>query len=165
MPFDRFLKSTKRIIYPHGVESINKFFIVFSRFEYALKANGYFSPHAQPDWEKFISENSDRFNKEKNKTLAESVKYIIDKPPKQQKVHDGTIIWDDHSMDINTPDVLKLVRYIRDIRNNLFHGGKFYGDYQPDVCRNSILLKSALFILEDLLELNVMVKTSFYTVT
>ena len=29
---------------------------------------------------------------------------------------------------------------IRDVRNNLFHGGKFNGNYQKDVSRNYILL-------------------------
>jgi hypothetical protein len=60
-------------------------------------------------------------------------------------------------------EINKLNLSIRDIRNNLFHGGKFNGNYQEDVSRNYILLKNSIIILDEWLSLNETVKQNFLT--
>ena len=36
--------------------------------------------------------------------------------------------------------------YIRTVRNNLFHGGKFVGSYEPDISRNYTLINNLSLI-------------------
>ena len=57
--------------------------------------------------------------------------------------------------DVNncTKNATSLFRHIRRVRNNLFHGGKFGGNWlEPD--RSKLLLTYSLMILNELIKLN-----------
>ncbi len=123
-------------------------FHAFSRTEYALKAAGYNNGEgpAQANWRKFALAVEDLIANPPNAALREAIEFILNAPPKKQMIVDGLITWVDvpPSTD-STAD--KLLQYVRRVRNNLFHGGKFNGRwFAPE--RSEPLLRHSLVILK-----------------
>lgn len=148
----------------------NDFFITFSRFEYALKKSGFFTKaiktgNISADWDSFINENKDVFNTSpKDRKLTNAIKYILKNPPKLLKCtgkDPSSFTWEDRKgFGTNHPqDIDKLNHYIRDIRNNLFHGEKI--GFGIDLTRDSDLLKHVLVVLNNWLGLDDNVKGFF----
>ncbi|MEI7502840.1 MAG: hypothetical protein WCJ61_06115 [Paludibacter sp.] len=69
--------------------------------------------------------------------------------------------WIEREFNNNESEINKLSLSIRDIRNNLFHGGKFHGNYKADESRNFKLLKNSIIVLDNWLDLNKVVKANF----
>lgn len=137
--------------------SLNKiageYFRLFSRFEYALKASGYLVPNsrdAKADWERFSVEINDAFDKIDNKELKAAITFMLSEPPKKQINNNGVVDWDETLPNSkNQTDLLLL--YVRRIRNNLFHGGKFNGHwFAPE--RSGPLIDSGIKILNACLQ-------------
>ena len=137
-------------------ELLLKFVIVFSRFEYALKRGGYRQKGdaAKPDWDKFAQE-CESLQPEAVLQLKTSGEYLISRPPGKQ------VYIDDDCLDFvpikfaNEPHLAeKLIRYIKTVRNNLFHGGKYPGKYIDEPGRNAELLESSIATLICLLKTN-----------
>lgn len=163
MPTSEFIERYNQTFNEEGRILIHEFFIIFSRFEYALKACNYISGNdrIRPNWDKYVGTISDKFKPDKNEILSEAVKYIIENPPKVQAINDQTIIWNNRNSDDNTPLVNRLRLHISDIRNNLFHGGKFNGTFSPENSRDFKLLKSCVIILNDWLEISPDIRNQF----
>jgi hypothetical protein len=102
-----------------------RFFKMFARFEYALKAAGFHrgDGEAKPNWDDFAKIVNDIFDNTQNKLLKESITYMLHTPPKIQYLRNGLLEWQDRPVKGDTAH--KLLLYIRRVRNNLFHGGKF----------------------------------------
>lgn len=159
-----FINKLSKTITIEGQTLMLDFFITFSRFECALKASNFSSGGAgkvSANWDTFIGSIRPTFNKNKNAELSQAVDYLIQNPPRIQMIENGQLGWRDRVFSLNDPEINKLSLSIRDIRNNLFHGGKFNGDYQADISRNYILLKNAIIILNDWLSLNDQVRHNF----
>ncbi len=160
-----FLKKVDDQIEPKGRSLIFEFFITFSRFECALKSSIQFAngdkKKVEPNWDKFTSSISGVFSLEGNPELKNAVEFILNEPPRIQGLVNGELIWRNREFEQNTPDIKKLCLHIRDIRNNLFHGGKFNGKFEPDVSRNYNLINSALIILNDWLSKDDLIKANF----
>lgn len=147
-----------------GKNLILDFFITFSRFECALKISSFSSGDSNKvsaNWDVFIASISPNFNKDKNPQLSQAVDYLIQNAPRIQMIVNGQLGWRDRIFTPNNQEINKLSLSIRDIRNNLFHGGKFNGNYQADISRNYILLKNAIIILNDWLNLSNQVRDNF----
>ena len=147
-------------------DAVMEFFIVFSRFEFALKRTGYLKRHngkAEPDWRKFETKHKDEFDPEKESELREAWNYIDINPPKIQVVVDGKLDFEvDEKLKDKSP-FKKATMAVRTVRNNLFHGGKFPRSGivdNPD--RKTLLLKKCTLLLEEMLELDPNVKMEFY---
>ncbi|MCQ6960424.1 hypothetical protein [Mucilaginibacter aquariorum] len=162
---DIFLQKVDNEIANDGKKLIVNFFISFSRFECALKTSIVFANgdenKVEANWDRFVVSISQDFNPDISKELKEAVEYIIENPPKIQAIANKQLIWRARVFHQNTSDINKLCLHIRDIRNNLFHGGKFNGNYEPDISRNYILINSAIIILNAWLALNDSVKKDF----
>ena len=159
---DAFLKTVQSSI-PNGIDLIQKFFFTFSRFECALKNTPDYlmgNNDAKPNWNKFASDISAKFSVKASKDIREAVEYIINKPPRKQINNDGVLVWKSLVLDENTPLANKLCLYIRTVRNNLMHGGKFNGNYNPET-RNFNLISYSIILLDYFLELNEKVKANF----
>lgn len=147
-----------------GKEKLFEFFIVFSRFEYALKY-GNFSIKSEksisPDWCKFASSIKNDFNEKDSPELEKAVAFILTNPPKMQVFVNETMIWKDRKFPTKEPIIQKLKTHICDIRNNLFHGGKFNDNFEPEISRDFELLKSALIILENWLMISNQINQNF----
>lgn len=164
---DQFLNIVDGTITPQGKEIIFKFFITFSRFECALKNTPTFrlvnNNSVRPNWDRFINSISDNFNKDRTRELLDAFDYLIANPPKRQQIINGQISWQIITLPPHTSMCIRLGIYIRTVRNNLFHGGKFVGSYEPDISRNYILINNCIIILDEWLSLNVDVKNHFLT--
>jgi hypothetical protein len=159
-----FIDKLNKTITIEGQTLMLDFFITFSRFECALKTSNFSSGDADKvsaNWDTFIASIRPTFDKNKNAQLSQAVDYLIQNPPRIQMIDNGQLGWRDRVFNPNDPDINKLSLSIRDIRNNLFHGGKFNGNYQADISRNYILLKNAITILNDWLSLNDQVRQNF----
>lgn len=129
------------------------FFVVFSRFECALKRSGKYAigdeTRVDPDWDAFARDLDQSFLKD---VIARGIAddLIIRPPKKQIKLADGSLGWRDMGPVDNTTD---LFLAIRRARNNLAHGGKYQdgGAGQPDFVegseRDDTLLGQSLNVL------------------
>ena len=138
-------------------ELMLEFFLTFSRFEYALKATEMFkrhrpvptrTPRAEPDWDRFSASLRDNFNASATKDLAQACEYLCDSPPNQQVIVDDAVAWETPTRADGEADVQFLLRMVRSVRNNLFHGGKHNIEVHEDIQRTEMLLKSSVTILD-----------------
>lgn len=140
----------------------NQFFRVFSRTEYALKASGYNSGNgeAKANWQKFALDIESLISNPSSPELKEAVDSIFRAPPKKQIIADAIIQWE-VAEPATSSRADKLLIYIRRIRNNLFHGGKFNGHwFEPD--RSEHLLKNSITILLSCIESIDAVRDAYY---
>jgi hypothetical protein len=134
-----------------------KFVAVFSRFEYALKLDGFTSVNPKnsvvsADWDTFASTMRGHFNKERTDRLKKATRYILMKPPKRQVVANNALSWASWNPGF-TSDLENLLLYVRTMRNNLFHGGKSQAGSPMEIDRNARLLRCGLTVLAECLEL------------
>jgi len=138
------------------------FSILFSRFEYALKLTGYCQKchEAKPDWYKFAEDHDKLFDASKKYELKIAVQYILKNPPKRQVQKNGKL--DFQSDKNNGTQLEQILRSVRTVRNNLFHGGKFPSGPIDDPARDTKLLESCITILQECLSLNQKIQRCFW---
>ena len=126
-----------------------RFFKLFARYESTLKERGFFNANKGNifvDWDRFANEIIGRNYLNDLGEVASEAVYILEYPPKKQAVDNfGNIIWAEVPNDDRS--VQALFSHIRRMRNNLFHGAKFNGEWF-DPKRSQQLLKAGLSILE-----------------
>jgi len=143
---------------------ITEFFVIFSRMEYALKAEGFLISHrdAKADWISFAANIENQINeKRKENGFKKVIDYILTNPPKVQINENGIIKWEPRSASQGN-DIKDLFTYIKRIRNNLFHGDKFSNGVLEDFDRDLSLVRSALVILKEAIKYNSDVAGAFY---
>jgi hypothetical protein len=143
------------------------FFVFFSRMEYALKRSGSYlnkgTDEAQPNWDKFASDHNHKFSPEASEELRAAVKYFRDQPPRKQLRVGDEMGWSDPQQhDGQEPLLVWLLRMIRCVRNNLFHGGKFPLIPISDPSRDRDILLNSLVILKASLPLDSEVQRQFF---
>jgi hypothetical protein len=126
-----------------------EFFYWFSRFEFALKENGYLKKGAydaaMPDWDKF----RDRYAREFQ--LTDEVNMLFNAPPKRQVFNNnGSYHWEKTDLNRENTNLGKVILIIKTIRNNLFHGGKSSQDDWDNPDRNIFLLDKGKIVLDTL---------------
>lgn len=132
-----------------------EFLAVFARFEQALKAAGfhYGDGDARANWISFAEHP--RVEAEISGTgssLTEEVNLFLQSPPRKQVIDDGNLAWSDTPASQDT-DSKRVVVYLKRVRNNLFHGGKFAeGGYLRD--RDIRLIQASKQILMRCVNLN-----------
>ena len=141
-----------------------EFLAVFSRFEFALKVTGYRQAgdgEARADWIAFANTVSNSFDPNRTQELADAFAYLTGQPLRVFGVQDGTLGWYPFNLPPTASGTEMLVRLVRQVRNNLFHGGKFAPDPQAAPDRDPCLLQSALVLLRELLTLAPTVQTAY----
>lgn len=136
-------------------------FQTFSRFEYSLKVAGFHQGEgaAKPDWRNFSKSISEIFEHPVNKEFNNAIQYILMNPPKKQIIKSGLLEWKNVAPDTEMKSDLVLL-YVRRVRNNLFHGGKFNGHwFEPE--RSKELLESSLIILKQCLDVSSTLKEAY----
>lgn len=140
------------------------FFIIFSRFEYALKSSGYIpdKKKSKPeiDWKNFKEEIKDEFKLEEVKHPNEMELF---EDFKTQYIYKGTLKWREFNIDSTKSDAEIIIDIVKTIRNNLFHGAK-NTEYCTgvDEKRDENLLLYGIKAIEKLIEAEKEVKTNFY---
>jgi len=124
-----------------------EFFFWFSRFEFALKENGYLQSHtpgtaAKPGWDSFIDKWKGKY------VLSTEANNLLASPPEKQIVGQGSsLTWKPVELADCKSDLASVVRLVKTIRNNLFHGGKHGGAGWDDPARTQDLLNSGCAVL------------------
>ncbi len=141
--------------------SATEMFRLFARFEYALKATGFHKGdgNAEADWLAFAASVNGHFEVIDDEALAQAVAYIGAHPPKKQIVKDGLLGWDE-GLPQTDLEADRILIYVRRVRNNLFHGGKFNGRwFAPE--RSAILLRHSMTILRGCIDASPAVREAF----
>lgn len=120
-------------------------FRIFARFEFALKMVGYATMNrgmVKICWDDFAKSASigDQFFRE----VQASTDYplLLTDPPKADRITDGQYGFEEHAqLPVCAADLVILVRRVR---NNLFHGGKYFKD---DINRSERLIAEAINVL------------------
>jgi hypothetical protein len=137
-------------------ELVLEFFATFSRFECALKRAHFVKEgahgSANPDWTKFADKLDGQLVAIADPDFIEARSYLLTSPPQTQKVNAGASMgwkWMPNDPQRTESNERYLLRLVRDVRNNLFHGGKYpTGPVDGEALRNSKLLKACLTILD-----------------
>jgi hypothetical protein len=142
-------------------ELLLNFFLTFARFEYALKACGFYQRRnlnsletpriydAKPDWDRFAVSLRSSFQVDRNDQLRQACEYIINSPPNKQIIVNNSVAWETPARPSRESDIEFILRMVRCIRNNLFHGGKHSAEVHEDIERTGQLLNSSLVILKE----------------
>ena len=146
---------------------IFEFLATFSRFEYALKTAGYYLINkkryeAKADWGKFTEEVSQNLNLEMSNKLKEAFSFILSYNLKLlgEIGNKSKLDWITFEIDENESDLSKVIRKIKQIRNNTFHGGKFLKPSE-NVDNNTLLLKHSLTVLIEIKNLSKSVQDAY----
>lgn len=148
-------------------ELVLEFFIDFSRFEYALKNANYVkcrSPtdnRAEVDWIAFLKDIKDQFVIKGNDKFEKAANYINDKPPKKQIFKVCKLDWSNTKRQNGMGDAEWYLKLIKQVRNNVFHGGKYPTGEIEEPARNRELLENSLTLLKLFLECSPEVKAKF----
>lgn len=126
------------------------FFYWFSRFEFCLKEYGYLKydkpcANAEPGWDKFVNEHADAYN-----PSDEAKELLAAAPERQIVLANSTLDWRPVGLLDCKTDLAKVVRSIKTIRNNLFHGGKHGAAGWDNPVRTQLLLVSSKAVLANL---------------
>jgi hypothetical protein len=144
---------------------IFRFFAVFSRFEYALKRRGFLKKQeqAEADWDSYANQLRGQFATVKAPVFKTAWGYLTSEPPKKQIVNWNSLGWKATVRGNSESIESYLLRLVRTVRNNLFHGGKYPYPVGPmsDAGRDRRLIESALVVLEECLRLSPNVRQAF----
>jgi|TARA_R110002020_G_scaffold141463_1_gene313151 hypothetical protein len=142
-----------------------EFMATFSRVEHALKSTGYALGNkgkVEPDWDRFANEIDPQFIQIEDEGLTNAKNFLLTTPPRKQVLEDGNVIFKNQFVDQNQRVTQQLLRFIRSVRNNLFHGGKYLPTGELEPGRNEALVNASLCIIRSCIELNERVKQSYY---
>ena len=123
---------------------------VFSRYEYALKGSGFAKGGANkvdPDWDAFAQSIADKFDDLDEPRFREAVIYLVTNPPRKQVLDAHGLGWKDSPPDSAHRASAQALLMVRRVRNNLFHGGKFWMPEFRIKDRNEKLVKASLAVL------------------
>lgn len=148
-----------------GLQSnlIFDFFAVFSRFEYALKTTPGFlavkrqmtdDQYHEANWDRFVRDTETHFTSEiqaGSEEFRDAIRYLmIEKRPKKEvAIREGSRwrITFEPSVSDKSTDWGKTIDYIKRVRNNLFHGGKYYPEPLDEPGRDGDLLWHCIVVL------------------
>ncbi|WP_137169898.1 hypothetical protein [Marinomonas sp. FW-1] len=141
-----------------------EFMATFSRMEHALKSTGYvlgYEGKVEPSWDQFANEIHEQFDQLASEELVAAKNLLLNSPPRKQVLQRGQVIFQEQVLDQNQRTTQQIIRFVRTVRNNLFHGGKFLPTGEVESGRNEALVKSSLKIIKACIEVNERVKQSY----
>jgi hypothetical protein len=139
------------------------FLVTFSRLEYALKVTTFRqggSGEAKANWEAFSAQIAASFNPKRSVTLNEAFHYVTNNPPRYLHAADGVVSWKPLASR-GKSDADTVLFLIKQVRHNLFHGGKFAHDDSASTNRDQQLIEMSLVLIGELVSLNREVETAF----
>jgi hypothetical protein len=141
-----------------------EFMVLFSRAEYALKSTQYAIGdvgRVDPAWDRFANDIHADFVAIADKSVSEASDYLLNHPPRKQVLEGEKIGFRDQAIDYQQKSTQQLLKMIRTIRNNLFHGGKYLPLGEHEAGRNQKLIESSLIVLKVCINLHQEVRASY----
>jgi hypothetical protein len=141
-----------------------EFMATFSRMEHALKSSGYAlgnESKVDPAWDRFANEIDQQFNQLEDEELIEAKALLLTSPPRKQVLQNERVVFQDQTVDQQQRTTQQILRFVRTVRNNLFHGGKFLPTGEIEEGRNAALVEASLKVIRACIELNERVKQSY----
>ena len=142
------------IMLPYPLSDLDRvgleLFWSFARVEGALKAAGFLKKlngPAEADWDRFAQSITGAL--EADSRLATAIAYMRQHPPMKQMARNGQLRFERAAVNGNSTQ--ELIACVKRVRNNLFHGGKFNGEWF-DPARSEALIRHSLLILEGCLQ-------------
>ncbi|WP_154613435.1 hypothetical protein [Serratia marcescens] len=129
-----------------GSGKVVRLFSLFSRFEHAMKCHNYAAQdrfgNIQPDWSGFCVRMAGAFNQSKSQRLNDSISYLLANPPMKQRID---LSWEPCQFPAwCADDSSKAIWLAKNVRNNLFHGGKYLDVMRQ---RDEMLIDAACVII------------------
>ncbi len=158
------IPAAREIVSGHRIDRklVADFFMLFARAEYALKRAGYVcegrTGEPRIKWDDFARRVGGPLFESQDPDLMKAIRHLTDHPPKRQTVSRGSLTWEDRKS-ADPQDPIFLIRSVRTVRNNLFHGGKEIRGTLVE--RDRILLKSSLLTLIHAINLEQDVRHAF----
>lgn len=136
------------------------FFKKFSLTENILLKKGYAKLNQDGmviglKWEEYALSNNPIQRLIDNGECKDQIEYLCKHPPKKlqqkQQQQDYTFVWveSNSNHDINA---LNLVKALKQLRNNLFHGAKYKNGVYSDLARTEKLLECGNSVIDELLK-------------
>ena len=148
-------------------DRVFRFFAVFSRTECALKRSGFLRAgshgQAEPDWNRYSDNIAPGLASLDDAAFVEQRDYLLSNPPRRQVPDGPSVKWTSNPQRNDETDARYLMRVVRDVRNNLFHGGKYPHPDGPiaELARDRRMIDAAMTVLRMSLGLNGRVATVF----
>jgi hypothetical protein len=136
------------------------YFGLFARFEYALKREGYVladkNDVAHAHWDNYANNLKGRFAGIKDPAFLRAVALFDEHPPQKQILlkPGDSLDWMASKRGDGESTEQFVLRMVRVVRNNLFHGGKFPSGPVWDEARNGALLRTGIVVLNVCLNLD-----------
>jgi len=140
-----------------------RFLALFARWECSLKRTGFLKPAdkrkgspAEADWNGYADAIAVTVAGLAGAEWTRARGYLLSHPPKRQVVQGGAVCWADNPRRPSESDVRYLFRIVKDVRNNVFHGGKYPNPNGPvaELARDRLLVDAATVVLESCAELD-----------
>lgn len=140
-----------------------EFLTVFSRFEYALKVSNFRHPgrEAKANWITFANTVANAFDLNRTGELRDAFAYLTRQPLRCFAVENDRLDWFPFNLPPVASEAERVIRLVRQVRNNLFHGGKFARDPQSSPDHDSRLVRASLVLLRELLTLSPQVQKEY----
>lgn len=142
-----------------------RFFATFSRFEYSLKRAGFLklSQKAEPNWDEYANSLRGSFLEVQDPAFRKAVNFLLNQPPMTQVVSGTNLDWGNTNLGSGEQHENYILRLVKTVRNNLFHGGKYPNPTGPvvDVGRDQELLEASIAVLKQCLQLSPKVRAVF----
>ena len=172
MPYDKAWRLIKAGAYQRQTlthpdvdsELIRNFLFIFARIEYALKRAGFMikgKDEAVADWDSLANSLKGEIHPNRNSEIRSAVEYLNEYPVEKQVVTNGQLGWRRIHRKEHEHLEQWLLRIVRVVRNNLFHGGKFPDKQVYDVSRDNSLLKASIVLLCEIIHLSPEVSNYF----
>jgi hypothetical protein len=133
-------------------ERVFRFLAAFSRWECALKHSGFVRAgghgQAEPDWTRFAVAHERQIAALNDATFTAARNALLAAPPRRQDLVGGQLQWQPNPRRAGETNAAYLFRLVKDVRNNLFHGGKFAEGPAPELARDRDLIDRATAVLE-----------------
>ena len=146
-------------------ERVFRFLALFARSECALKCTGFVHAgrygQAEANWEEYADRVSESVAALSDATFVAAREALLNPPPMRQHLEGNRIRWRPNPRRPDETDTLYLLRVVRDVRNNLFHGGKYQDGPVEELARDRRLIDNATAVLEACVELEPRVRAAF----
>src|SRR5437016_9244108 len=145
---ERYVADYSHSFTPQDQARIFRFFATFARWECALKRGKFARSgshgQAEADWNAFADRFADQLQRLATEEFVAGRDYLFNNPPRRLMFQDG---WHPNPRRTGETDARYLFRVIRDVRNNLFHGGKYQGMVIAELARDRALIDHSIAVL------------------